>query len=87
MSMGNLPASVESLHNSFVNAGKLAKARVIIAVVFLGGRHGIYARRFSLGNGVANGMNYGDILAAVTANVADIFYLDTGRLRLENRQV
>ncbi|WP_351077399.1 hypothetical protein [Shewanella sp. CAL98-MNA-CIBAN-0140] len=25
-------------------------------------------------------MNYGDILAAVTANVADIFYLDTGQI-------
>jgi imidazolonepropionase-like amidohydrolase len=80
MNMRNLPARVESLHNSLVNTGKLAKARVIIAVALPGGSHGIYALRFSLGNGVANGINYGDILAAVTANVADIFYLDTGRI-------
>ncbi|MEH6464973.1 MAG: hypothetical protein V7771_13830 [Shewanella psychromarinicola] len=50
--MGNLSASVESLHNSLVNAGKLAKARVIIAVAFPGGSHGIYARRFSMGMGL-----------------------------------
>ncbi|MGK0409247.1 MAG: hypothetical protein ACJASB_001403 [Shewanella psychromarinicola] len=52
MNMGNLSASVESLHNSLVNAGKLAKARVIIAIAFPGVSHGIYALRFSLGMGL-----------------------------------
>ncbi|WP_157822237.1 hypothetical protein [Shewanella sp. Actino-trap-3] len=50
--MRNLPASVESLHHSLVIAGKLAKARVIIAVVFPDGSHGIYALRFSLAMGL-----------------------------------
>ncbi|MBB1391848.1 amidohydrolase family protein [Shewanella sp. SG44-6] len=79
-SMRNLPESFDALHNSLENAGKLANAGVKVAIALPGDSHGIYALRFSAGNAVANGMNYDDALAAVTANVADIFHLDSGRI-------
>ncbi|MBB1439445.1 amidohydrolase family protein [Shewanella sp. SG41-4] len=79
-SMRNLPESFDSLHNSLENAGKLAKAGVKVAITLPGDSHSIYALRFSAGNAVANGMNYDDALASVTANVADIFHLDSGRI-------
>ncbi|AZG71522.1 amidohydrolase family protein [Shewanella livingstonensis] len=79
-SMRNLPENFDSLHNSLENAGKLVKAGVKVAIALPGDSHGIYALRFSAGNAVANGMSYDDALAAVTANVADIFHLETGRI-------
>jgi imidazolonepropionase-like amidohydrolase len=78
--MRNLPDSFDSLHNSLNNAGKLAKAGVKVAIALPGDSHSIYALRYSAGNAVANGMNYDDALAAVTANIADIFHLDSGRI-------
>ncbi|XBJ48648.1 amidohydrolase family protein [Shewanella sp. H8] len=79
-SMRNLPESFDSLHNSLENAGKLTKAGVKVAIALPGDSHSIYALRFSAGNAVANGMDYDDALAAVTANVADIFHLDSGQI-------
>ena len=36
--------------------------------------------RFTAGNAVANGMDYNQALAAVTANVAEVFKLDAGSI-------
>ena len=81
-SMRNLPESFDSLHNSLENVGKLAKAGVKVAISLPGDSHNIYALRYSAGNAVANGMDYEDALAALTANVADIFHLDSGRIAI-----
>ncbi|MGB6137169.1 MAG: amidohydrolase family protein [Shewanella sp.] len=78
--MRNLPESFDSLHNSLENAGKLAKAGVKVAIALPGDSHSVYALRYSAGNAVANGMDYNDALAALTANIADIFHLDSGRI-------
>jgi len=78
--MRNLPDSFDSLHNSLNNAGQLAKAGVKVAIALPGDSHSIYALRYSAGNAVANGMDYNTAMAAVTANIADIFHLDSGRI-------
>ena len=78
--MRNLPDNFDSLHNSLNNAGKLAKAGVKMAIALPSDSHSIYALRYSAGNAVANGMDYNAALAAVTANIADIFHLDSGRI-------
>lgn len=75
----NLPASFDSLHHSLQNAGLLARAGV--KVIFYGvGNHYLYQLRFDAGNAVANGMKYQDALAAITANVADVFGINSGKI-------
>ncbi|MCL1114238.1 MULTISPECIES: amidohydrolase family protein [Shewanella] len=78
--MRNLPESFDALHNSLDNAAKLASAGVKVAIALPGDSHGVYALRYSAGNAVANGMDYHDALAAITANIADIFHLEGGRI-------
>ncbi|PCI32495.1 MAG: amidohydrolase [Alphaproteobacteria bacterium] len=82
--MHNLPTSFDSLHQSLRNAGLLARAGV--KVVFQGvGSHYLYQLRFDAGNAVANGMPYEDALAAITANVADVFGLNSGKIAVGKR--
>ncbi|WP_076541706.1 amidohydrolase family protein [Shewanella sp. UCD-KL21] len=78
--MRNLPESFDSLHNSLDNAGKLSKAGVKVILATPGDAHGIYGLRYAAGNAVANGMDYNQAMASITANVADIFHLDAGRI-------
>ncbi|WP_448551941.1 amidohydrolase family protein [Thalassotalea montiporae] len=76
----NLPGSFDSLHVNLANAGKLDKAGVNVVLTVDGDSHNAHQLRFDAGNAVANGMDYQEALAAVTANVADAFNLDTGRI-------
>ncbi|REL25981.1 amidohydrolase [Thalassotalea euphylliae] len=76
----NLPGSFDSLHVGLANAGLLHKAGVNVVLTVSGDSHNAHQLRFDAGNAVANGMDYDAALAAVTANVADAFNLDTGRI-------
>ena len=53
--------------------------------MFLEDTHNLHLLRFSLGNAIANGLAPADALASVTANMADIFKLDTGRIIKGNK--
>jgi imidazolonepropionase-like amidohydrolase len=77
--MSNLPSSFDTLYASLDNAANLAAAgiRVILSV---DDAHNLYKLRFTAGNAVANGLSRGDALASMTANVADVFGLDAGRI-------
>ncbi|NMP30916.1 amidohydrolase family protein [Thalassotalea sp. M1531] len=77
--MRNLPGSFDSLHAHLENAGKLSKAGVKV-VLTKNDTHNGHQLRFNAGNAVANGMDYDQALASVTANVADVFDLDSGRI-------
>lgn len=78
--MENLPRSFDSLHASLSNAARLTAAGV--KVVLSGGNdaHNLYQLRYDAGNAVANGMSAQAALAAVTANVADVFHLNAGSI-------
>ncbi len=78
--LDNLPGSFDSLHTSLENAAKLTAAGVNVALTVDGDTHNLYQLRFHAGNAVANGLSREDALAAVTANVADAFNLDSGRV-------
>ncbi|WP_448211380.1 amidohydrolase family protein [Colwellia sp. MEBiC06753] len=80
--MRNLPQSFDSLHTNLANAGKLAKAGVKVLLTVDGDTHNAHQLRFTAGNAVANGMDYEQALAAVTANVADTFKLNSGRIEV-----
>jgi imidazolonepropionase-like amidohydrolase len=45
-----------------------------------GDTHKLYELRFHAGNAIANGLSVDDALAAVTANVAQAFNLDSGTI-------
>lgn len=78
--LDNLPGSFDSLHASLSNAAKLTAAGIDIALTVDGDTHNLYQLRFSAGNAVANGLSREDALASITANVADAFNLDSGRI-------
>jgi imidazolonepropionase-like amidohydrolase len=78
--ISNLPDSFDSLHNSLKNSGILAKAGVKVILAPDGDTHNLYQLRFDAGNAIANGLSKSDALAAVTANVADIFDLNSGKI-------
>ncbi len=78
--MRNLPESFDSLNNASNNAAKLTQAGVKVILTTGGDAHGIYALRYNAGHAVANGMEYSAAMRAVTANAADIFQLDAGRI-------
>lgn len=78
--MRNLPESFDSLHNDLSNAGKLNAAGVKVILSNIGDSHNVYSLRYSAGNAVANGMDYNAALASMTANVADVFNIDSGRI-------
>lgn len=78
--LDNLPGSFDSLHTSLENAAKLTAVGVNVALTVDGDTHNLYQLRFHAGNAIANGLSREDALAAVTANVADAFNLQSGRV-------
>lgn len=76
----NLPSSFDSLHNSLANVAKLTKAGVKVIISNSGESYNINQLRFDAGIAVANGVAKATALAAITANVADSFNLNTGRI-------
>lgn len=76
----NLPSSFDSLHNSLSNVAKLTKAGVKIIISNSGESYNINQLRFDAGVAVANGIAKTTALAAITANVADSFNLNAGRI-------
>tara|TARA_R110000803_G_scaffold171295_1_gene234175 strand:- start:17392 stop:18645 length:1254 start_codon:yes stop_codon:yes gene_type:complete len=80
--LDNLPGSFDSLHASLENAGKLTQAGVKVALTVNGDTHNLYQLRFHAGNAIANGLTRSAALASVTANVADAFNLDSGKIAI-----
>lgn len=78
--LDNLPGSFDSLHASLANAGKLTVAGVNVVLTIYHETHNLYQLRFSVGNAIANGLPRDAALATVTANVADAFDLNNGRI-------
>lgn len=78
--INNLPSSFDSLHNSLTNVAKLEKAGVKVIISNSGESYNINQLRFDAGIAVANGVAKSTALAAITANVADSFNLNTGRI-------
>ncbi len=78
--VANLPTSFDSLHNSLANVAKLTKAGVKVIITNSGESHNINQLRFDAGIAVANGIEKTTALAAITANVADTFKLNSGRI-------
>lgn len=79
-SIDNLPSSFDSLHASLTNIAKLAKAGVKIILAPKGESHNLNQLRFDAGIAVANGLSKADAFSALTANVADVFKLNSGRI-------
>ncbi|KPH64288.1 amidohydrolase [Pseudoalteromonas porphyrae] len=79
--MDNLPGSFDSLHANLNNAGELEKAGVKVIFAIAGdGSHNVYQLRFDAGNAVSYGMSQQGALHAITANVADVFGINAGRV-------
>jgi len=78
--INNLPSSFDSLHNSLANAAKLTNAGVKVIISNSGESYNINQLRFDAGIAVANGVAETTALAAITANVADSFNLNSGRI-------
>ncbi|MFT4965922.1 MAG: imidazolonepropionase-like amidohydrolase [Colwellia sp.] len=76
----NLPSSFDSLHNSLINVAKLTKAGVKVIIRNSGESYNINQLRFDVGVAIANGLEKTSALAAVTANIADSFNLNSGRI-------
>ena len=79
-SIENLPSSFDSLHASLANMGILAKAGVNVILAPKGDSHNLNQLRFDAGIAVANGLPRADAFSALTANVADVFKLNSGRI-------
>ena len=77
--LDNLPGSFDSLHASLENAATLTQAGVIVALA-VDETHNLYQLRFHAGNAIANGLSRDAALASVTANVAEAFNLDSGKI-------
>lgn len=77
--LDNLPSSFDSLYSSLNNTAKLTNAGINVALA-VHDAHNLYQLRFEAGNAVANGLTKAQALAAVTANVADVFNIDAGRI-------
>lgn len=80
--INNLPNSFDALHSRLSNVATLVKAGVKVAFAPKGDTHNLNQLRFDAGIAVANGLSYSDALFALTANVADIFKLNSGRIAL-----
>ena len=76
----NLPSSFDSLHNSLANVAKLTDAGIKVIISNSGESYNINQLRFDAGVAVANGVSETTALAAITANVADSFNLNSGRI-------
>lgn len=79
-SIDNLPKSFDSLNGSLTNMAILAKAGVKLIIMTHGESHNINRLRYEAGIAVANGLSQGDAYSALTANVADVFKLNSGRI-------
>jgi imidazolonepropionase-like amidohydrolase len=77
--LDNLPSSFDTLHSSLKNTAKLTNAGINVALA-VHDAHNLYQLRFEAGNAIANGLTKAQALAAVTANVADAFNIDAGRI-------
>lgn len=76
----NLPSSFDSLHGDLTNMAKLVNAGVNVILAPKGESHNLNQLRFDAGVAVANGLAKTDAFSALTANVADVFKLNTGRI-------
>lgn len=76
----NLPSSFDSLHGSLSNMAMLIKAGVKVILAPKGDSHNLNQLRFDAGIAVANGAAKTEALSALTANVADVFKLNSGRI-------
>lgn len=81
-SIDNLPSSFDSLHASLTNMAKLAKAGIKVILSPNGGSHNLNQLRFDAGIAIANGLPKADAFSALTANVADVFKLNSGRIAI-----
>ena len=79
-SIDNLPSSFDSLHGDLSNMATLTAAGVKVILAPKGDSHNLNQLRFDAGIAVANGLAKTDALSAVTANVADVFKLNSGRI-------
>lgn len=77
----NLP-SFDALHQSLKSATVLIDAGVNVAFKVNGDTHNLYQLRYDAGVAVANGVSKEQALKAVTANVADAFNFDAGRIAI-----
>ena len=77
--LDNLPSSFDSLHSSLQNTAKLTQAGISVSLA-IQDAHNLYQLRFEAGNAIANGLTKEQALAAVTANVADAFNINAGRI-------
>ena len=77
--LDNLPSSFDSLHSSLDNTAKLTKAGINVALA-VHDAHNLYQLRFEAGNAIANSLTREQALAAFTANVADAFNINAGRI-------
>jgi len=78
----NLPGNFDSLHASLTNAAQLSNAGVNIIFSPNGDAHNLNQLRFDAGIAVANGFDYVEAIKALTANVADAFQLNAGRIEV-----
>ncbi|MGL1955996.1 MAG: amidohydrolase family protein [Colwellia sp.] len=75
----NLPNSFDTLHQSIFDAGILSKSG--IKLIFMGiSAHYLEQTRYNAGNAAANGMDFQEALKAISANIADVFSLNTGSI-------
>ncbi len=79
-SIDNLPNSFDSLHGSLANIAILVKAGVKVLLTSNGESHNLNQLRYDAGVAVANGLSKTDAMAMLTANVADVFKLNSGRI-------
>ncbi len=82
--LDNLPSSFDSMHSSLKNTAKLTQAGITVALA-IHDAHNLYQLRFEAGNAVANGLTKAQALASITANVADVFNIDAGRIVVGKR--
>jgi len=77
--INNLP-TFDALHQSLDSAAALIDAGVNVVFSVSGDMHNLYQLRFDAGIAVANGVTKEHALAAITANVADAFNINAGRI-------
>lgn len=81
-SIENLPNSFDSLNASLTNIVTLVKAGVKVILAPKGESHNLNQLRFDAGVAVANGLPREEAFSALTANVADVFKLNSGRIMI-----
>ncbi len=77
----NLPSSFDTLNSSLDTAAILIKAGLKVGL-HLDDPHKLDQLRYMAGSAIANGVKPNEALAAITANLADIFKLNTGKIAI-----